>query len=109
MSPRDPFNSVYRHFAAVAHFVAERYAEGITCEEQVLRERPNFPGALRCLAACYVGLGQLDNARSTISEVLRVQPNSSIKRDAYGYVAFARASDLERFVSAVRRAGLPEE
>jgi hypothetical protein len=28
MSPRDPFNYTYLHFAAVAYFAAERYAEG---------------------------------------------------------------------------------
>jgi tetratricopeptide (TPR) repeat protein len=108
MSPRDPFNAVFLHYAAVAHFGAERYTDGVACEERALRERPNIPFALRYLAACYVYLGQLDKARTTISRVLAIQPNSSIKRDAYGYAAFARATDQERYVAALRQAGLPE-
>jgi TolB-like protein/Flp pilus assembly protein TadD len=108
MSPRDPFNFAYLHFAAIAHFAAERYAEGVACEEQALRERPNVSPALRCLAACHVGLGQMDKARDAIAEVLRLVPESSIKRDAYGQVAYARASDRERFAAALREAGLPE-
>ena len=108
MSPRDPFNAAFLHYAAVAHFVAERYAEGVACEEQALRERPNAPWALRYLAACYVHLGEIDKARATISRVLAIQPNSSIKRDAYGYAAHTCASDQERYVAALRKAGLPE-
>ncbi len=109
LSPRDPFNLYFLHHTAAAHFAAGRYAEGVACEEQVLRERRSFPSALRMLAACHVGLGQLDKARATIAELLRLNPRSSIKRDAYGYVAYARTSDQERWVAALRKAGLPEE
>jgi tetratricopeptide (TPR) repeat protein len=97
MSPRDPFNFSYLHFAAIAYFAAERYAEGVASEEEALRERPNGPPALRFLAACHVGLGQIDEARSAIAKVLRLVPESSIKRDVYGQVAHARASDRERY------------
>ena len=109
MNPRDPFNFSYLHFAAVAYFAAERYAEGVACEERALRQRPNVSPALRCRAACHVGLGQIDQARADIAEVLRLAPESSIKRDVYGQVAYARASDRERYAAALRKAGLPEE
>ena len=109
MSPRDPFNASYLHFAGIAYFAAERYAAGIAYEEQALRERPKVSTALRCLAACHVGLGQIDKARSAIAEVLRLVPESSVKRDAYGSVAYARESDRERFAAALFKAGLPEE
>ncbi len=108
MSPRDPFNFSYLHYAAIAYFAAERYAEGVACEEQTLRERPNVSTALRFLAACHVGLGQMDNARAAIAEVLRLDPDSSIKRDVYGQVAYARASDRESYATALHKAGLPE-
>jgi tetratricopeptide (TPR) repeat protein len=42
MSPRDPFNFSYLHFAGIAYFAAERYAEGVAYEEQALRERQMF-------------------------------------------------------------------
>lgn len=109
MSPLDPFNYSYLHFAAIAHFASERYAQGITCEEQALRERPNFTPALRFLAACHASLGQVDKARSAIEEVLRLAPESSIKRDVFGQVAYARESDRERYAASLRQAGLPEE
>jgi tetratricopeptide (TPR) repeat protein len=109
MSPRDPFNFYWLLFAAVAHYTAERYAAAVGGAQKVMRERPNFFPARRLLAAAHVGLGEVDRARGVISELLRLQPNSSIKRDAYGYVAYARRCDLERFVAALKAAGLPEE
>jgi len=109
MSPRDPFNATYLFFAGVAHETAERYTDALACLHSALRERPNLFPARRHLAACHVGLGQLDEARRAISELLRLQPNSSIKRDAYGYGALARSGDQERYVAALRKAGLPEE
>jgi adenylate cyclase len=109
MSPRDPFNYTYLHFAAIAYFAAGRYREGIAAEEQVLRERPNASPALRFLGACHASLGEVDKARAAIVQVLRLTPGSSIKRDVYGQVAYARASDRERYADALRKAGLPEE
>jgi tetratricopeptide (TPR) repeat protein len=109
MSPRDPFNFSFLHFAGIAYFAAERYAEGVESEDRALRERPNVAPALRCLAACQVGLGEIDKARMAVAEVLRLAPESSIKRDVYGQVAYAREADRERFASALREAGLPED
>ena len=86
----------------------ERYAEGAAAEEQALRERPDVPPALRCLAACLVGLGEIDAARQAIARALELAPESSIRRDVHGQVAYARAADRERFADALRRAGLPE-
>jgi adenylate cyclase len=107
MSPRDPFNYTYLHFTAVAYFADERYAEGVTAEEQALRVRPNVSPAV--LATCHVGLGQRDKAKGAVAEVLRLVPESSIKRNVYGQVAYARESDRERYAAALRKAGLPEE
>ena len=109
MSPLDPFNHVYLYSAAVAHYTSERYAEAVAYAQRALRERPNMFPARRLLAACYVALGRLDDARGIISEVLRLQPNASIKRDAQGYTVYARSRDQERYVAALRKAGLPEE
>ncbi|HXQ21865.1 MAG TPA: tetratricopeptide repeat protein [Candidatus Acidoferrales bacterium] len=108
MSPRDPFNYSYLHFAGIAYFAAGRYTEGVASEAKALRERPAFSAALRFLTACHVGLGQMDQARSAIAQALRVAPESTIRRDAYGQVAYARENDRERYADALRAAGLPE-
>jgi len=109
MSPQDPFNALFVHFAGVAHFVAERYSQGVDCELRSLRERPTRLPTLRMLAACYVGLGQLDEARVTVAEILRLHPDSSIKRDAYGWGVLAQTDAQDRYAAALRTAGLPEQ
>jgi adenylate cyclase len=109
MSPQDPFNSFYLYYAAIAHFTREQYADGLTWLRTAMSERPNYLPAWRLLSAYYVCLGQLDEARAAISEVLRLNAKSSIKRDAHGYVVFAQPSHQQRYVAALRQAGLPEE
>jgi adenylate cyclase len=108
MSPYDPFGPVFSHFAATAHFAIEDYAKGADCERRALRQRPALLPSRRMLAACLVGLGQVDDARPIISELLKLDPRNSIRRDAYGYAVFARLADQERYVAALRKAGLPE-
>jgi hypothetical protein len=108
MSPYDPFGPLFSHFAATAHFAIEDYAKGADCERRALRERPALLPSRRMLAACLVGLGQMAEARAIILDLLKLDPANSIKRDAYGYCVFARAADQERYVAALRKAGLPE-
>jgi TolB-like protein/class 3 adenylate cyclase/cytochrome c-type biogenesis protein CcmH/NrfG len=108
LSPHDPWNFHFLFCAAVAHYTAEHYGDVVGCADRVVRERPNFFPARRLLAAAYVAVGEVDQARGIIAELLRLQPNSSIKRDACGYVAYARRSDQERYIAALRQAGLPE-
>jgi Flp pilus assembly protein TadD len=109
MSPRDAFNFAYRHFAAIAHFAAGRYEEAIACETETLRERPDMAPALRFKAACHAALGDSEEARRTIGRVLELAPESTVRRDAYGQVAYARESDRERYAAALAKAGLPIE
>ncbi len=108
MSPCDPFNFAYLHFAAIGHFAAGRHANGIDCEKRALRERPEFAPAMRFLAACHVGLGEIDEAKRIVEQVLKIAPESNVRRDAFGQVAYAREEDRERYAAALREAGLPE-
>ena len=85
------FENVRRVGNAIAHYVHENY-------------KPE-----ECLVAGYDTRFGSRSFAEAISEVLRLNPRSSIKRDAYGYVTYARASDQERLVAALRQAGLPEE
>jgi adenylate cyclase len=108
MSPYDPFAPLFSHFAAMAHFVGEDYAKGVERERIALRSRPALLPARRLLAACLVELGQVDEARVIVSDALKTNPGMSITKDAYGYAVFARHADQERYVAALRRAGLPD-
>ena len=70
----------YRHYAGIAYFSAERYAEGTAREEQTLRERPNVPTAMRFLVACKAGVGRIGDAHAVIAELLNLALESSERR-----------------------------
>ena len=107
ISPRDPYNAAYLHFAAISYFATEQYRESIEVDRRALRERPSFVIPLRFIAASHVMLDELDEARAAVAELLQLHPSCSIKYiDSLPH--YARRSDQERFISALRKAGLPE-
>ena len=107
LSPRDPYNVAHLHFAAIAYFATEQYRQSIEFDCRALQERPSFVIALRFIAASHAMLDELDKARATIAELLRMQPNCSI-RYVDSLPQYARPSDQERYIGALRKAGLPE-
>ncbi len=108
ISPRDPYNAAYLHFAAISYFATEQYRRSIEYDRRALQERPNLVIVLRFIAASHAMLDELDEARAAIVELLRMQPNCSI-RYIESLPRYARDSDQERFVGALRKAGLPED
>jgi TolB-like protein/Flp pilus assembly protein TadD len=107
MSPHDPFNAVHLLSAGIAHFSAERYLEGIECQRKALQERPRLVAALRMRAACYAELGKADEARAAISEMVRLEPDISLRKLSVRR-GYSRPTVQERYVKALRRAGIPE-
>jgi TolB-like protein/class 3 adenylate cyclase len=107
ISPLDPYNVAFLHFASIAHFATEEYRQSIEFDRRALRERPDFVIALRFIAASHAMLGEIHDARAAVAELLRLQPSCTIS-----YIdslpRFARAADQQRFIEALRKAGLPE-
>jgi tetratricopeptide (TPR) repeat protein len=87
------------------------YREAGQCEEalvplkEVLILNPNFGPAHLNLAVCYAELDRLEEARAEIAEVLRVNPYASL--EVFKQIApYQSPADLERFLAALRKAGL---
>ena len=57
------------------------------------------------LAICYVELGQLEEARSTGTEILRLNPNFSLEVHKQR-VPIKDPVMLEQYIAALRKAGL---
>jgi adenylate cyclase len=107
LDPRDPW--MWRSFQilAVAHLVADRFAEAVDAAQRSLQHNPDDHNAHVLLALSYAHLGRIDEARSAVREVLRLQPGFSL---AGFRQTLAAANDdfVERLVAGLRKAGLEE-
>ena len=88
-----------------AYFLAGRYEEAIAEYKKGVKLKPDLRDTHVGLAATYAVIGREEEARSEVSEILRIEPSFSIekyKRSNYYQVA------LEPEIEGLRKAGLPE-
>ena len=62
LSPRDPFSAIYCGIAAYAQFVGRNYDEAMRLAREAIRQRGDFVGGHRVLAAAAGMAGQTDVA-----------------------------------------------
>ena len=97
----------YGFWAGEAKFYLNKINEAIADLEMSVRLNPRFYPARRFLAAAYVEAGRLDEARAQIDEVLQLNPTVSITK-LRRELPFKHPADLERQLTALKLAGLPE-
>ena len=85
----------------------ERYEDAITVLKKALHYQPDFLVAHVRLAGCYAALGREEEAHAEAAEVLRLNPKFSVKKYAKRS-AIRDKAEKERFIDALRKAGLPE-
>ncbi len=94
-----------------AYFGARQYEQAIEVLRSGVSREPNYIAFHLWLAASYAMLGRKAEAKVEVSEVLRLNPNFTLT----AYAAWARnyrpkkyKADLERRLTALREAGIPE-
>jgi adenylate cyclase len=105
LSPRDQFNFLWHYLMGFALFVAGRYEEALPCADTSLRENSGVPGAYRLRAACLGQLGRVDEAKTALAEFLRLSPDATVT-STVAQVPLKRPEDLQRYIDALKRAGL---
>jgi adenylate cyclase len=105
----DPFPApLALHWLGLAQFMLKRYLEALPPLRDCILRAPNFAAAHVWLAASYVRLQRLDEARVEAAEVLRIDPGFTIDRSVSPILAFKYPRDAEHCLAALRRTGLPE-
>jgi adenylate cyclase len=94
-----------------AYRMAGRYEEALAIGKQHLDrclkgECEPFTAHMG-LAATYVGLGRIEEARSHVTELLKIMPDLSLDK-ARKMISFKNPAHGELALDALRRAGLPE-
>jgi tetratricopeptide (TPR) repeat protein len=105
LSPRDQFNFLWHYLMGFALFVAGRYQEALECTEKSLRENPRVPGIYRLRTVCLSQLGRVDEAKAALADFLRLMPDANIASTKV-QIPLKRSEDLERYIDALKRAGL---
>lgn len=102
LNPRYP---VYLGNLGWAYRTAGRYEDALAPLKKALTLAPNFQSFRANLAACYAELGQLEEARAEMAEALRLNPAYSLEAPRQT-LPYKDPADLERFLAALRKAGL---
>jgi tetratricopeptide (TPR) repeat protein len=110
ISPRDAYASAWMAFAAFAKFGEGKDEETAAWATRSIDMSPDFMTSHFVLAAAFVGLGRMEEAREAVRAGLELNPTFTIAR----YRA-SPSSDNPRYLDAVaripdalRKAGVPE-
>ena len=107
LSPRDYLMVIWHTCNAWSHLHAERFAESVDCAKQAIDFNPSFPDSHGTLAAAAAHLGRMADAHAGLAGFVRLLPGLSLA-DPRLIRPFRREADRERFLSGLRKAGLPE-
>jgi adenylate cyclase len=102
----DPFPpTFYFYYFGLTCWMTGRYEEAIANYKKALYRRPTYELAHIGLTATYSSAGHKEDARAQAAELLRVNPEFSLEYLAKT-IPFKTQADTERFISALREAGL---
>ena len=96
---------MYCGIAAYAQFLGRNYDEAMRLANDAIRQRGDFVGAHRVLAAAAGMAGQNDVAKAALQELRRAQPNISLAW-IESQMPIKQEADRKHYLEGFRRAGL---
>lgn len=106
LNPLDPRIFLTYSAMAFAHFIGRKEAEAIEWAIKALQLKPDWPPALRVIAASNAVLGSDHEAQSAIAKLYALIPDERISTGLINYLK--RQQDKEHYSNALRKAGLRE-
>jgi adenylate cyclase len=104
----DPRNSEvppgYLVLKAQGYTLMGRYGEAIPFFKEYLAQHPNLLIAHHWLAACYIEVGRVDDARAEAAEVMRINPGFSLARQKQ--ISVIKGPMRDRLYGDMAKAGL---
>jgi tetratricopeptide (TPR) repeat protein len=109
LNPRDPTNFYRQYGIAAAHFVAADYEAALQVTTKAALARPDFLRSSLMWAVSAAALNRFEEARGAVARCLAQVPDVRISNVIPHHISrFARDEDHERFLTLLRKAGLPE-
>ena len=106
LSPRDIFGDEYQLYYAFAHFQAGRYAEAAAAAQLAIQQRPGHPVPYIMAAASHGLAGDIEKARSAITQLTSLAPNISTAGVEETFL-YCRREDRNRLAMGLRAGRLP--
>jgi adenylate cyclase len=91
----------------IASRKARRYEEAVAVCRQLLQREPNHVLAHLTLAATFVEMEKMEEARAEIIEVLRIDPKYTVKVVPRSF-PWKDQAEIDLLIDSLRKAGLPE-
>lgn len=108
LSPRDPAQSMWSFARAAAEFGCGNYEQAARWAKLATDLLPEFPGAWRYLASSQAHLNRMEAASDAIQALLGFFPGDNIQLVLDGLPSVDQ-DRMDRFVSGLKKAGLPED
>jgi adenylate cyclase len=105
LNPLTPIN--YLNMLAACYLHTKQYEKAIPLWNQTIERNPDYYYAHLCLTVAYQLTGKEDKARESAAELIRVRPKFSVSMLEKRAISNDREAK-ERFMGALREAGLPE-
>jgi len=106
MSPGSTPDAILYERLGLSHLMMGQYEEAIAAYKKAISLWPEYVYPHIGLTASYSLAGRMEEARAQAAEVLRINPKITLEDIAKnGYYNYKRA-DKERFINALRKAGL---
>ena len=105
LSPRDGFMPFWLTGLYWAYYSLQEYDEAAGVAMRGIRIAPRNPTFRRQLTAAYSVLGRMEESREALQDYLDLEPGATT--ETVGYIPSRNKQHLERFIEALRKAGLP--
>ena len=92
----------------LAHLVERRYQQALPPFREMMARAPDFRNGRLMLAATYAHMEELDEARRQVKELLRIEPDCSLKKLSRQHY-FHSAEQGLHMLEGLRKAGVPEK
>jgi adenylate cyclase len=99
--------SYYYLFLGIAYRSNGQYEKAIEICKKVLSGNPDNLGVYLTLAISYSTLNRTEDASKAVEEILRIQPDFSLEYHV-NTLPFKNQEKLDKYINALRKAGLPE-
>jgi tetratricopeptide (TPR) repeat protein len=102
----DPLRYFYYSLAATAALSAGQHERALTLAKESLRANRTHTSTWRVMAISQVQMGQLDEARASAAELLRLQPGLTVSSYLSRHPS-GRYGTGQMWADAMRQAGVP--